>query len=243
MIDSRESVAKMATAELDLSKAVDLARVAQGAAVVTGQNSSDVFAKLVQGIATGQTILLHHQGIMVNLEDAYKAYAKQLGVTKDLLTETDKRQAALNAVLDFGARYAGVYEAAMRQEAIDRAGVVDAESLYLGLINKNFSYLQSLFDAIPGNIEKAQNASSEHLQELYIANYVSKLQDAAGGEDAFKTVMSKILYPFVTGLAVVSPCDCGLTVAEIAQKDVPAGVPYRIVEDADLPTDGSPQSA
>jgi len=113
MIDSRESVAKMATAELDLSKAVDLARVAQGAAVVTGQNSSDVFAKLVQGIATGQTILLHHQGIMVNLEDAYKAYAKQLGVTKDLLTETDKRQAALNAVLDFGARYAGVYEAAM----------------------------------------------------------------------------------------------------------------------------------
>jgi len=55
--------------------------------------------------------------------------------------------------------------------------------------------------------------------------------------------MSKILYPFVTGLAVVSPCDCGLTVAEIAQKDVPAGVPYRIVEDADLPTDGSPQSA
>jgi len=79
--------------------------------------------------------------------------------------------------------------AAMRQEAIDRAGVVDSESFYLGFINRNFAYLQSLYDEIPGNIEAARNVSSDRLVELYLANYVSKLQDAVGGEDAFKAVM------------------------------------------------------
>lgn len=114
MIESREAVAKMAAAQLDLSKASDLARVAQNAAVIAGTNSSEAFGKLVQGISTGQTILLHHMGIMVNLEDAYKNYAKQLGlVNKNELSENQKRMAALNAVLEEGEKRAGVYEAAM----------------------------------------------------------------------------------------------------------------------------------
>jgi hypothetical protein len=113
MIESREAVAKMAAAQLDLSKASALARVAQDAAVISGTNSSDAFAKLVQGISTGQTILLHHQGIMVNLEVAYKKYAKQLGITKGELTEVEKREAALDAVLEEGQKRTGVYDAAM----------------------------------------------------------------------------------------------------------------------------------
>lgn len=39
-------------------------------------------------------------------------------------------------------------------------------------------------------------------------------------------------------VTVLSPCtDCGLTVSEIAQKDVPAGIPYLIIDDTDLPSD------
>jgi len=39
------------------------------------------------------------------------------------------------------------------------------------------------------------------------------------------------------GVAIIIPCDCGLTIEEIAAKDVPTGNPYKIVDVADIPTD------
>jgi hypothetical protein len=40
------------------------------------------------------------------------------------------------------------------------------------------------------------------------------------------------------GVAVIVPsAECGLTIEQIAQKDVPAGKAYKIVDVADIPTD------
>ncbi|WYK04482.1 hypothetical protein DWF04_000020 [Cereibacter sphaeroides f. sp. denitrificans] len=40
------------------------------------------------------------------------------------------------------------------------------------------------------------------------------------------------------GVAVIIPApDCGLTLEEIAAKDVPTGKPYKIVDASDLPAD------
>ena len=39
------------------------------------------------------------------------------------------------------------------------------------------------------------------------------------------------------GVSVIIPCNCGLTIEEIAAKDVPTGRPYKIVDVADIPTD------
>jgi hypothetical protein len=48
----------------------------------------------------------------------------------------------------------------------------------------------------------------------------------------------RIIYPTDDGgVAVIVPADCGLTVEEIALKDVPEGKPYKIVDVADIPTD------
>jgi hypothetical protein len=48
----------------------------------------------------------------------------------------------------------------------------------------------------------------------------------------------RIIYPTDDGgVAVIIPADCGLTIDEIAAKDVPAGKPYKIVDVADIPTD------
>lgn len=49
----------------------------------------------------------------------------------------------------------------------------------------------------------------------------------------------RIIYPAPDGgVAIIVPApDCGLTIEEIARKDVPAGVDYRIVNAADIPTD------
>ena len=48
----------------------------------------------------------------------------------------------------------------------------------------------------------------------------------------------RIIYQNDTGgVAVLIPADCGLTIEEIAAKDVPTGKAYKIVDVADLPTD------
>jgi hypothetical protein len=49
----------------------------------------------------------------------------------------------------------------------------------------------------------------------------------------------RIIYPTPEGgVAIIIPSpDCGLTVEQIAAKDVPAGVPFRIVEADTIPTD------
>lgn len=49
--------------------------------------------------------------------------------------------------------------------------------------------------------------------------------------------MKKIIYPLDNGgVGLIHPvADCGLTVEEIARKDVPAGKPYLFIEDNQLP--------
>jgi hypothetical protein len=49
----------------------------------------------------------------------------------------------------------------------------------------------------------------------------------------------RIIYPTDDGgVAIIIPItDCGLSVEEIAAKDVPAGKPFKIVDVSDIPTD------
>ena len=49
----------------------------------------------------------------------------------------------------------------------------------------------------------------------------------------------RIIYPTDDGgVAVIIPApECGLSIEEIAAKDVPAGKPFKIVEDSEIPAD------
>jgi len=47
----------------------------------------------------------------------------------------------------------------------------------------------------------------------------------------------RIIYPTEDGVSIIVPADCGLTIEQIAAKDVPQGKPYKIVDVADIPTD------
>ena len=49
----------------------------------------------------------------------------------------------------------------------------------------------------------------------------------------------RIIYPTDDGgVDIIIPApECGLTIEEIAAKDVPEGKPYKIVDVADIPTD------
>jgi len=49
----------------------------------------------------------------------------------------------------------------------------------------------------------------------------------------------RIIYPTDDGgvVVVIPAAECGLTIEEIAAKDVPAGKPFKIVDVSDIPTD------
>lgn len=39
------------------------------------------------------------------------------------------------------------------------------------------------------------------------------------------------------GVSIIIPADCGLTIQQIADKDVPTGKPFKIIDATDIPTD------
>lgn len=49
----------------------------------------------------------------------------------------------------------------------------------------------------------------------------------------------RIIYPTDEGgVAIIIPAaECGLTIDEIAAKDVPAGKPYKIIDASEVPSD------
>jgi len=110
---SRQAIAQMIQANLDLAGATDLARLAQDAAVISGENSSEAFQALVTVIATGNTLMARRRGLLVDFQGAYELAAKAAGKTAEELTELEKVQIRTNEVMAQGVNIAGAYEAAM----------------------------------------------------------------------------------------------------------------------------------
>ena len=103
-------VQRMIFAQLDLSKATELARVAQDAAVIAGTDSSEALENIILGITTGQTRLLHNMGLQVSLVRTESEAELKLGHS---LSETERRAAMLDKVLTEGTKIRGTYAAAM----------------------------------------------------------------------------------------------------------------------------------
>lgn len=55
----------------------------------------------------------------------------------------------------------------------------------------------------------------------------------------------RIIYPTPEGgVAIIIPAvECGLTIEQIAAKDVPAGVPFKVVDVSEIPSDRTFRSA
>jgi hypothetical protein len=105
-----DTVNKMIASQLDLSKAVDLARLSQDAAVISGKSSSEALEGIINGIVTQQVEVLRTYGINVTFERRFAEAARRLG--RDL-TDLERKNIALNTVLERSSQISGAYQAAL----------------------------------------------------------------------------------------------------------------------------------
>ncbi len=112
---ARQVLLRMIQTNIDLSKAVDLARASQAAAVIAGEDTSEALEAIIHGIVTLQPEVLRTHGIFVNLEQEYRKFAEQAGRTVESLTMQEKQQIAINAAIRSSTKIMGAYGAAMRE--------------------------------------------------------------------------------------------------------------------------------
>jgi hypothetical protein len=161
------TVQKMMFAQLDVAKSVDLARVAQDTAILSNKNSSEALDKIMLGIVTGQTRVLHNLNLQVSLLQVIKELRMEKRAKGDMTepTELEKRQGMLNKVLMEGAKIFGVYERSMltaskqynslTREAQEAANAVGREFLpefgrTVSLMTRGLHYVQENSKAFAG---------------------------------------------------------------------------------------------
>lgn len=89
----------LGAAETD-EELVLLAETARRLGRAMGRDVNDAFNDLALGIARQSRLILDNLGIIVNVEEANKDYAATLGKTADELSEVERRQAFMNAVME-----------------------------------------------------------------------------------------------------------------------------------------------
>lgn len=105
--DAMRAVAQASAAGFKGDEILRLGQVAKGASVALGRDLGDAMDRLIKGTIKLEPELLDELGIMTRLDDAVKQYADANGKAVSALTQTERRQAFLNAVLEEGERKFG----------------------------------------------------------------------------------------------------------------------------------------
>ena len=113
MLEARQTVLRLASSQIDLAKAEELADLARNAAIVGQLNTSEALERITFGVANASLVTLRSVGIVTTFDAAYKELAAELGINADQLSESEKQQARLNAVLAKAPALTGLYEEAM----------------------------------------------------------------------------------------------------------------------------------
>lgn len=180
--ESREVINRMIFAQLDLTKATDLARLAQNAAKIAGLSSSETLQGLINGIIEQRVQVLRTYGIQVQFEQALIRGAAALGKTKETLTDYERANIALNEVLAKGPRIMGTYEVSLStasgqmqsmQRHIDEAKNALGEG-FLPVLERVIEFLTGSSKNIQENAAAWQSLAT-HITSVAIAVTAAKL--------------------------------------------------------------------
>ena len=167
---SRQAIAMMIQANVDLAHSTDLARLAQDTAVIAGINSSEAFEQLVYVLQTGNVRMARTLGLNVQFGQAQKELADTLGKTTEELSEQEIMQARTNAVMEAGERITDTYEAAMgtagktilsMERPLEELSRIFGEA-FLPVLEPTVTGLYNLLTGLT----KVRTAMEEHTEEM-----------------------------------------------------------------------------
>jgi len=143
--------AVMTLGEEVADKLPKIMEIALATSKATGKSTEDTFERLVMSVQSGSSRMLRQVGLSSAKVDIYvKQYAKSLGLTANQLTETEKKQAYLNAVLQTG------------EEAIKRTA---GEGLTFG---QKLQVLKSRMNDVADSAARALTPALDNLLTLWL---------------------------------------------------------------------------
>lgn len=104
-----------------------LAKIAKGAANALGRDLGDAFDRLTRGAIKLEPEILDELGIMVRLDDAVEQYATTLGKSAGALSQVERRQAFMNAILEQGEAKFGDISDSIDNSVYDQLGASFAD--------------------------------------------------------------------------------------------------------------------
>lgn len=114
VVESKQVLTSLAAANIDMSRATQLARAAQDLAVVGNMNSSQTLERLTHAIRTGNVQMLHRIGLSTTFMQGYKQLAAEQGKHVKALSDEEKMNARVTQVTREAIRYTSLYETAMQ---------------------------------------------------------------------------------------------------------------------------------
>ena len=97
--EAAQSVAIGTAAGLSRAQIEEIGKAAKNTSLALGRNLTDSFNRLTRGITKAEPELLDELGIILRLDPALKAYADEIGKSKEQLNQFEKSQAIANEVL------------------------------------------------------------------------------------------------------------------------------------------------
>lgn len=141
----------------------DLMKLAKTVAEATGKDTVQVFDQITEAIRRGQTRMLMTSGIIVDQKAAFESYAKSIGVSVSAMTEAEREQALLNAVLEQGK---GINEALGQAQESNADKMQRASVTITNVFDKIAAVVQPVFGVILDAINGVLSAIGDAVGQI-----------------------------------------------------------------------------
>lgn len=148
--EAMEATVKASAAGIDSSSILRLGKVAQQASVALGVNAADALNRLSRGVVKLEPELLDELGIFTKIDPAVKKYAESVNKAVGDLTDFEKRQAFLNAVIEEGEQKFSEIEIDTNPYTKLSAALQNTLQNALELVNKGLGPVANFLAESPG---------------------------------------------------------------------------------------------